>query len=158
MIKADKKNRDAAPPADKDKGRFITAFTDGSFCHDTSAYGCSYWIRDGENAPVTNSKGGIGIANCGQAEIEALNGAIDWINNNCHLAGRVVILQSDSLEALNKCNYYVLKRKAKFVKLKHVKAHSSARTKRSWVNNVCDKLAKDQMKGYRESVYQARKG
>lgn len=140
----------------EDKGRFITAFTDGSFCPDTSAFGCSYWIRNGEEQPITSSKGGVGIANCEIAEIEALNGAIDWIHSNCQLENRIVVLQSDSLGALRKCNFFKLKKKAQYVKLKHVKGHKNNGTRRTWVNKLCDKMAKDQMLSYRQQVNEQR--
>ena len=87
MVKVDRKNADAKAPAEKDNGLFVTIFTDGSYCPNTTAF-----------------------------------------------------------------NAYANKLKAagvKFVKAKHVKAHTNNATNRTHINRIVDRLAGIEMRKHR---------
>ena len=150
-IKADKLNHDANEPSANDRDLFVTVFTDASWCPETKAFGCAYWIKDGNTeAAKTHSWGGYTKKGPEHAETNALLGALDYVEKNISVWKRVVVIQSDCLNALRKLDIRPLhKAGAKHVKLKHVKAHTSHNTKRSKVNQLVDRLAKQQMKQYR---------
>ena len=145
MIKADSQNKSAKTPSDPSK--FITVFTDGSFCAKTKAWGVGVWIRSGENKTVTFSKGGVGLKCCNEVELFGLQLAKKYIEKNIDTNDKVVVFQSDSLVALDKFNKSI--QGSRYVKLKHVKGHNSNGTKRSYVNNLVDRLAKKEMRKHR---------
>ncbi|QVJ07729.1 RNase H [Vibrio phage vB_ValP_VA-RY-3] len=148
-IKVDRKNVDAEAPKEEDRGIFITVFTDGSHCPKTKAWGVGVWIK-GDASAHTDSKGGVGLKDSNEVELEGLNMAAEYILNNMDVTDKVLIFQCDNTNALSNFNHkQFYKHGAKFVKLKHVKGHSGARTKRSWVNNLVDKMAGDAMRKYR---------
>lgn len=149
MVKVDRNNIDADAPKEEDKGIFITIFTDGSHCPKTKAWGVGIWVKGDSNAH-TDSKGGVGLNNSNEVELEGLNFAAEYIVSNMDVNGKVLIFQCDNTNALNafdKRQFY--KHGAKFVKLKHVKGHSNKSTKRSWVNRLVDKLAGSEMRKHR---------
>ena len=150
MVKADRHNIDATPPAQGDVGLFVTVFTDGSYCPETKAYGCAIWVKDGVTTkPLIESWGGYNAPNSQYAEEEALFWAVKHVAETAELSGRIVVIQSDCLDALNKLDTKPL-RGAKYIKLKHVKAHTSNKTKRSKVNAIVDDLAGKKMLKYRK--------
>lgn len=157
MVRIDRYNWDARPPKPEDKNLFITVFTDASFCPNTKAFGCAIWIKDGAGKPHQQSWGGRNAKDPEAAETRALNGALKYLTKYCQLNGRVIVIQSDCLNALRKLKYDFLKRDfgAKFVKLKHVKAHTNHETRRTWVNNWCDENAKKEMYKVREQIHAA---
>lgn len=148
-LKIDRANKDAEAPDEKDKGIFITVFTDGSHCPNTKAWGVGIWIK-GDGEAHTDSKGGVGLKDSNEVELAGLNMAADYVVNNMDVKDKVLIFQCDNVNALNAFNHkQFYKHGARFVKLKHVKGHSGARTKRSWVNNLVDRLAGEAMRKYR---------
>ncbi|MEZ8733767.1 hypothetical protein [Vibrio sp. 10N.239.312.D08] len=68
-----------------------------------------------------------------------------------------MILQCDNLDALESCNWQVLKSKgyALNASLKHIKGHTQNTTKRTKVHNTCDQLAGERMRAYRRKLLQA---
>lgn len=152
-VKVDRNNVDAEKPADKDKDLFITVFTDGSHCPHTKAWGIGIWYRDGSNPPRQFTTGGVGMRDSNQVELYGLNTALKLILDECDLADRVIVFQCDNINAINAFDYKALKKKgAKFVKMKHVKAHTSHRTRRTTVNKIVDRLAKKEMEVHRNTV------
>lgn len=153
MIKLDKYNRDAPAPEDKDKGIFVTIFTDGSHCPTTLAWGVGIWFRYSDQPPVEMSFGGVGLKNSFEVEMRGLELAIDHVMGNYDLSGMVVVVQCDNVGALNtavnRLRPQLMKMGAKFVKAKHVKAHTNHKTSRSKVNGIVDRLAGDKMREYR---------
>lgn len=146
----DRRNVDAAKPADSDKDLFITVFTDGSWCPETKAYGYAVWIRDGQKPVHMFGAGGFGGTDSHHVESMGLQAAQKYIMENCSLEGRVLVIQCDNIGALNKVSVKTFKKAgAKFVKLKHVKAHTSHKTNRSKVNELVDNLAGQFMREYR---------
>lgn len=148
-IKTDKLNEDARKPAVGAEGLFITAFSDGSYCPETRAWGVGIWVRDGEKPPITLSLGGIGYRKSSQAEERGLLEVVNFIKQHCDYKNRVVVIQCDSSGALQKMDTSAL-REAGLVKRKHVKGHTKHRNSRSSVNRKVDKLAGEQMNRYRE--------
>lgn len=150
MIKVDRYNRDSKAPEDKDKGIFVTIFTDGSHCPNTMAWGVGIWFRYSDNAPVEMSFGGVGLKNSYEVEMRGLELAINHVMGNFDLSGMVVVIQCDNVGALNssvnKFRPELMRMGAKFVKAKHVKGHTSHKTSRSKVNAIVDRLAGERMR------------
>lgn len=152
-IKVDRHNVDAKQPAQGEEDLFITVFTDASWCPETKAYGCAIWGKAGKaGSAVTHSWGGHGAPSAEAAEFAALEGAVWWVQNETNHINKVIVIQSDCINALRKLNIDDLKYRSKFVKLKHVKAHTSGRTRRTKVNDICDQLAKTEMRKYRKTA------
>ncbi len=97
----DRRNIDAAKPADSDKDLFITVFTDGSHCPDTKAYGYAVWIRDGQKPIHMFGAGGFDGRDSYHVEQMGLNAARRYMMDNCDLEGRGVVIQCDNVGALN---------------------------------------------------------
>lgn len=153
----DRRNIDAAKPADSDKDLFITVFTDGSHCPDTKAYGYAVWIRDGQKPIHTFGAGGFNGRDSFHVESMGLEAAKKYILENCSISGRVVVIQCDNIGALNALNIKQFKALGvKFVKRKHVKGHTGHNTNRSKVNNMVDNLAGQFMREYRAKVRASR--
>lgn len=150
MIKIDKYNRDSRAPEDKDKGIFVTIFTDGSHCPNTMAWGVGIWFRYSDDLPVEMSFGGVGLKNSYEVETRGLELAINHVMGNYDLSGMVVVIQCDNIGALNssvnKFRPELMRMGAKFVKAKHVKAHTNHKTSRSKVNAIVDRLARERMR------------
>lgn len=149
----DRSNLDSAKPADSDKDLFITVFTDGSWCHDTKAYGYAVWIRDGQKPINMFGAGGFGGRDSYHVESMGLAAAVKYILENCTVEERVLVIQCDNIGALNALDVKQFKKLgAKFIKRKHVKAHTSHKTNRSKVNELVDSLAGQYMREYRAKV------
>ena len=149
----DRLNMDSAKPAESDKDLFITVFTDGSWCPDTRAYGYAVWIRDGQGPIYMFGAGGFGGRDSYHVETLGLNAAVTCILENCNVKERVLVIQCDNIGALNALDIKQFKKLgAKFVKRKHVKAHTSHKTNRSKVNELVDNLAGQYMREYRAKV------
>ena len=153
MIKVDRYNEDAKPPKESDKGLFVTVFTDGSYCPRTSAWGVGIWYRYGEEPPVELKYGGLHMPNPMEVEKHGIQTALEIVLNEHDITGKVIIVQCDNVHALQSVvKEYTPKLKAagaKFVKAKHVKAHTSHNTSRTKVNAIVDALARKEMEFYR---------
>lgn len=153
MIKIDHCNLDSLAPPEKDKGRFVTIFTDGSYHHESSAWGVGVWIRYSDNPPITLSEGGLDGRSSSWVEEHGVNSAIRYLLENYDITDMIIVIQCDNVGALHKSvkrNMKSLKNAgAKFVKAKHVKGHTNFRTKRSGVNAIVDSLARAEMEKHR---------
>lgn len=156
MIKIDRYNEDAKMPKEIDKGLFVTVFSDGSYCPRTSAWGVGIWYRYGEEPPVELKYGGLHMPNPMEVERLGIELALKHIMQNHDLTGKVIVVQCDNIHALRNVVREMtprLKRAgAKFVKAKHVKAHTSHDTRRTRVNAIVDTLAREQMEFFRKGV------
>lgn len=152
-IKVDHYNEDSKPPKESAKGLFVTVFTDGSYCPRTSAWGVGIWYRYSEEPPVQFNLGGLHMDNPMEVERHGIEIALKHIMDNHDLTGKVVVVQCDNIYALQNVVREMtpqLKRAgAKFVKAKHVKAHTSHETSRTRVNAIVDSLARECMEYYR---------
>ncbi len=151
MIKVDKYNEDSPKPIN---GEFITVFTDGSHCPNTNAWGVGIWIRYHNLPPIEISHGGLGeYDNAFRVECHGIKYACDYLIATYDITNMIVIVQCDNIGALNKvipnCIRKLKDAGAKYVKAKHVKAHSSNTSNRTAVNAIVDKLARAQMEKYR---------
>jgi len=152
MIQIDRKNLDSQAPEDKDKDLFVTCFTDASYCPDTGAWGTCFWIKAGmtEQAKIITEGGVSNNSNSTLIELKALNSAKNFICGEYDINGKVIVIQSDCQSALeNFCIKDFKSGGAKFVKKKHVKAHTSNKTKRTSVNKLVDRKARAEMKRHR---------
>lgn len=148
-VKVDRQNKDAEAPKEEDKGIFITVFTDGSHCPKTKAWGVGIWVK-GDGKAHTDSKGGVGLKDSNEVELEGLNMAAAHILEHYDVTDKVIIFQCDNTNALERFDHkQFYKHGAKFVKLKHVKGHTNNGTKRSWVNGLVDRLAGNAMRKHR---------
>lgn len=138
-------------------GLFITLIADASFCHVTKAYGWCFWIKHGSPATtIVKSGGGVGIANSGEAELEALMQGlreIEALGTGMHK--KYIVVQSDCTGALTRLDT----RLKELVALgagkaytKHVKGHQGNKTPRNAVNTLCDRNAGKQMHKYRSTA------
>lgn len=151
MVQADSKNKDAPKPVDSTE--FVTCFTDASYCDRTGAYGFCIWIRHAGSEPMWIIKGGVEKSNSTAIERKALEYARDYIADELEVSDKVVVLQSDCLNELESLSINVLREKgARFVKKKHVKAHTKERTNRSYVNRLVDKKARNKMREIRDEI------
>ena len=154
MIKIDRYNEDAKPPKEIDKGLFVTVFSDGSYCPRTSAWGVGIWYRYGEEPPVELKYGGLHMPNPMEVEKQGIQTALAIVLNEHDITGKVIVVQCDNIHALRNVVREMtpqLKRAgAKFVKAKHVKAHTSHNTSRTKVNAIVDALARKEMEFYRK--------
>ena len=156
MIKVDRYNEDAKPPKESDKGLFVTVFSDGSYCPRTSAWGVGIWYRYCEEPPVEFKYGGLHMPNQMEVERHGIEVALKHIMEHHDLTGKVIVVQCDNIHALqNVVREMTPKLKcagAKFVKAKHVKAHTSHETSRTRVNAIVDALAREQMEFHRSNI------
>ena len=156
MIKVDRYNADAKPPKEIDKGLFVTVFTDGSYCQRTSSWGVGIWYRYSEEPPVELKYGGLHMPNPMEVERHGIEVALKHIMEHHDLTGKVIVVQCDNIHALQNVVREMtpqLKRAgAKFVKAKHVKAHTSHETSRTRVNAIVDALAREQMEFHRSNI------
>jgi ribonuclease HI len=135
-------------------GLYITLVADASFCHTSKAYGWCFWIKHGvEPRTIVKSGGGIGIANSGDAELEALMQGLQEIEAlGTDMHKKYIVVQSDCTGALARLE----PRLKQLVALgagkaytKHVKGHQGNKTPRNAVNTLCDRNAGQQMRRYR---------
>ena len=156
MIKIDRYNEDAKPPKEIDKGLFVTVFSDGSYCPRTSAWGVGIWYRYAEEQPVELKYGGLHMPSPMEVERLGIEIALKHIIEHHDLTGKVIVVQCDNIHALQNVVREMtprLKRAgAKFVKAKHVKAHTSHETSRTRVNAIVDALAREQMEFHRSNI------
>ena len=154
-VKADKLNKDAKKPKESERDLFVTCFTDGSLCHQSGAWGIAFWVKYGmSDKPVMKWEGGKGEPrelNSTVVERMALEKAKSYILKNYNIEGKVLVIQSDSLPAINGFSTKEFKKAgAKHVKMKHVKAHTSNNTNRTTVNDMVDRKARKAMREYRD--------
>lgn len=134
----------------KNSDKYITCFVDGSHCPNSKSWGIAIWIRFAGDLPKTYIFQGNDIKRSSDVEFMGLSKVVDILVNNYTIQEKVIIIQSDCLSALNSIDTKILNKKgATFVKLKHVRAHTSTRTKRTKVNALVDRLAKEAMKTVR---------
>jgi ribonuclease HI len=152
----------------------VTINTDASFNHDYKIGAYAYWIvcdraRFKHAGVLKNCQNNI------EAEVKAIANALaklntlNWtdiyfviINTDCIPAINLIKEEgktkvTGTLEALEAINKYVtelrIKSKSQFsqkqyVDYRHVKAHNGTPDTRSYVNNWCDKAAKQTLKKY----------
>lgn len=135
-VKADRENRDSKYSGDSDK--FITAFSDASWAD--GIFGYAVWIKSKEGV-FKHFAGGL----CDRPNLAERIGLEFIINHlkTLNLTSRIIVIQCDCLGELNNLDVaplYVAG--AVHVKKKHVKGHSGQDTKRSSVNEWCDKNAR----------------
>lgn len=151
MIQVDRLNIDSPPPI---SGDFVTIFTDGSHCPHTNAWGVGIWIRYSGHPPIELSHGGIGdYDNAFHVECHGIKFAVDYLIAGYDIHDMIIVIQCDNIGAMNKvipnCTRKLKNAGAKFVKAKHVKAHTTNTSRRTTVNDIVDKLARAQMERYR---------
>ncbi len=149
MILPDKLNTDSPVPTGSQK--YITVFTDGSFCHITKAWGIGVWYRYDDNKPRKISMGGKGdFNNSNEVEAFGIHVALQEIRV-LPVMEYTMVLQCDCIDALTKFSADIIQNDLglKQVKFKHVKAHADNITKRTNINSLVDSLARRTMRKYR---------
>lgn len=138
-----------------DPGKFVTLFTDASFCPDTRAWGWAAWCKHGAPAvTIRRSGGGFGCPGSNHAESLALRHGIGvLLNEDIDLVGKIIVIQSDCQGALDGLDDMVLLvAGAKAVRKKHVKGHQGTKCARSSVNTWTDREAYREMVGRRQTI------
>ena len=147
--KVDRDNYKDSKKPEINNDKFITAFVDGSFCPETKSWGIGAWVRMGSKKGITFSLSGSEGINSTEVELIGLNEIKKFLLDQ-DINEKIIVIQCDNISALEKFNFKELKYNgAQFVKLKHVKAHNNSGSKRSYVNNLVDKLAKSAMRSIR---------
>ena len=135
-------------------GKFVTVFTDASFDHTTRAYGWAAWMKfDG----TTERLHGAGYTETStEAEYLALLNAVGFLCRHPARLGRVVVLQSDCVGAIDKAQPLLDRLReygAAGAYFKHVKGHSGTDNPRSAVNTWCDRTARKEMRAFRRAHF-----
>lgn len=151
MVKVDQHNKDANKPKDSERDLFITCFVDASYCPQTGAWGFCCWIKYGKtDKPEIIVKGGKEVSHSTNIEIKALRFVVHYLEQNYAIKDKVIVIQSDCISALEGLHVDDLYRLgAKFIKKKHVRAHTGHKTNRSKVNRLVDSRARKEMRRQR---------
>lgn len=139
-------------------GKFITLFTDASYCPETRAWGWAAWIKYGAPAETLRlSGGGFCCQGSAQAELLALKQGIEAVASQVPVQGKVVVIQSDCVSALERICVELLAG-ALGVRKKHVKGHQGVKCPRSAVNTWTDRAAREEMLKRRAEIEESRHG
>lgn len=130
-----------------DPSKFVTLFTDASFCPRTRAWGWAAWVKYGAPAETLRlSGGGKHCQGSNQAEFLALKYGIQAVATQVPVEGKVIVVQSDCVSALERIGINPLTEAgAVAVRKKHVKGHQGLKCPRSAVNTWADHEAKQEM-------------
>lgn len=141
-----------------DPGKFITLFTDASYCPNTRAWGWAAWIKYGAPAETLRlSGGGSGCQGSNQAELLALQHGIEAVADKVPVEGKVVVVQSDCIGALESIGVNPLTLAGALgVRKKHVKGHQGVKCPRSAVNTWTDRAAREEMLKRRTEIEEKR--
>jgi ribonuclease HI len=148
----------------------VTVIADASFDPPTRAGGFGYWAV----SERTRKSGGGPFKslcrNSGIAEMMAIVNAVHLaFVHGVALEGDAILAQSDCTAAITAFEgkryslqpdetmlveglTRLLALKKATIRFRHVKGHTNGDTPRLWVNNLCDKLAKEGMRGIRRNV------
>lgn len=147
----------------------FTIFSDASFCMHTKVAGYAYWARDSV-LKFQGARSDTNVTKSSDAEIFAVVWAIYSISKKIDLTKRHVIIVTDALCAKiflessslgegrlkeAKKSLLELKNGLNFsLQINHVKGHSYSwnKSERNWVNDFCDRKAKEQMRTLRDRI------
>lgn len=148
--------------------RYLTINTDASFCPQTKAGGYAFYIVC-DNFRLTKSGAFKSkLEDPHDAELKCIINALYTLSVQMLPSVDIVIINTDSMNSIRNIEknpmagiykYAVdlislIKKKsnATEVKLKHVRAHTGVGDSRSWVNDWCDRQAKQWMRKERDKV------
>lgn len=153
------------------KNRNYTVFTDASYCVKSRVAGYAYWSRD-TDIKLAHSTAEGDVDNSTVAEVRAIVWAVHDIGKSVDLKGRLVIIVSDCLPALEflehgprkklsgpqfeKARKHLMRMKKSVgfdLKFNHVKGHAGRGTPRNWVNAHCDSECRKQMRRLRDKFF-----
>lgn len=149
------------PPTPEEAERmaklYVSAFADASYCPETGAYGYAFWVKWGHPAE-THLDTGSGLCKSSyEAELAGCMAAVEFIKT-LDVTDKIIVLQCDNIQAVDTMRAHLAKLKElKAVKdayPKHVKGHvaNSRGGARHYMNNVCDRKAKEAMRSFRSSL------
>lgn len=147
----------------------ITIFTDASFCHETNAAAGACWSRS-DNFKFNSVYPLVNVESSNEAEFEAALVGIQLTINSPEISELIkadkcrVILVTDcdsvareimgsplthprAIQAVRMMNAAGV-----LYKVNHVKAHTSNKNARSWVNRWCDTNARSMMREIRTKL------
>lgn len=135
--------------------RYVTVFTDASYCQHTHIAAWAVWIKHSTPAVTERLSGVIyGVRGSHNAEVQALCKAIDFLEQHAAIVfGAKIIIQSDchgAHESVRKAAHGLKDIGALDVSLRWVKAHQGSRCARSAVNEWCDRQARKLMRAERD--------
>lgn len=152
----------------------VTLIADASFCPDTGAAGYGYWVVCARGRRIGSGAMKSIVANNNSAEMMAIaNGLYQSYTHGLVLPGDHVLVQTDcqaailgfegrrkniTAEEVGVAVYLTNLKSAIGITLgfRHVKGHTSGKTRRTWVNNNCDALAGKAMAQARKVILTAR--
>lgn len=140
-----------------ERQQFVTIFADASHCPRTLATGWAVWMKHGTPAVTERLSGALrNVKDSHQAEVYALEQALEFAETKMQLTDKIVVIESDCKGALREVEQRAMRLAdlgAKFVKLKWVKGHQGVKCARSSVNTWCDREAKQNMRSLRDNIY-----
>lgn len=136
-----------------DFDKYITVFTDASYCNDTRSTGYAIWIKYGGGITKRFTGSSTKPTGSNQAEELALKQAMKYVMMHVDYSHKHLVINSDCLGALESLVIpEELKRDLAGIRLKHVKAHQNSVNRRSAVNEWCDREAKREMRNLRTQL------
>lgn len=142
--------------------RTVTIIADGSHCPDTNAYGWAFYITHGmsrRHNRILRFGGGYGCPDSNEAELMAINVAIDTIIRKGLIYNQKVVIISDCQAVRNLLDRKrLLEFGAKNVRLRHVKGHQNVQ-QMELVDEIvhwqhwCDRAARRTMRRNRDLYY-----
>lgn len=150
----------------------VTIMTDASHCHTHNVAGIGYWIvsergKHGGGAILQGT-----VKNSYEAEYKAVANALCIaLRSGIAHKGDSILIQLDNMGVINCLKkrtspktelapidayiWRMAKENNLLLKIKHVKAHTNTKDKRSISNMLCDKRAKEAMRIAREKAQDA---
>lgn len=133
-------------------------FADASFCHETNAMGWCCWIKHGFPTQTVVIDGDGIVENSTIAEVTAIGNGLDFLDSfpDEWLEDKFLNVQSDSRDALRtiqpRLDKMCRERRMRRAYTKHVRAHQGGFNARSYINELCDRKAKDKMRAKRAQL------
>ena len=136
---------------------FITVFADASHCPRTLATGVGFWMKytnkQGKVQTLTDSNSYRDVKYPHLAELLGLEFALENVAEHVDCAQKTLVLQCDNRWALSNIKLpSEMAQNLKGYKAKWVKGHQGNKNARSYVNEVCDKLAGQAMRRVRDEI------
>lgn len=141
--------------------KYLTVFSDGSYDHRSKMGGYAFFVRDDKTIIKLSFPMKWPVDRSQDVELFAMCHAIQHaVNQLPHMEGDVIVAQTDCLNVIQ-----IFERKSDLgaksildlvvsrglqLRFKHVKAHTGADDRRSWVNRWCDYAAKREQRRARD--------
>lgn len=134
---------------------YITLYADASFDAATKTVGIAFYVRHKEIKFLGGRAGQKpGLSNSTRAELHAVLCGVEWIKKHINCENKILTISSDCMGALEKFPTRQVKNELNLLRIsfKHTKGHSNIKHARTYINNKVDKLARSEMRAYRDAL------